>query len=324
MNPPWPGLTARSAILALGAAGCDNAEPVPGIPAARRPDERLNLRAHVTPGVASRISQTGQFIPAPPRAFADPLLTKERAELHAVTWARLGGPDVRTSLERQHGGRIDFAALRPCGRSYLADTPFEEVDPAMPNFIRNAYGPWWLVPLCGGDGRPRVSVGVAGYSTDVRVEDGRLIIPRVHGNEFVWRGVPTGAELPVSPERAAVAAAEAAGGRVAGVPELLLGMHEHPLAARWRVPLDRDAVVRPIEGGPPVRTRALLVVQHPNEQRARLYIADAAAPRAFRRTLDLPGNRRGEPRIPFVEEVRVRPGHSARSLRVTVEPAGDA
>ena len=110
------------------------------------------------------------------------------------------------------------------------------------------FGPWWLVTLCDRAGAPTLSVGVSAWATDITVQGGRLLFPRISGSEIFGVGIPTGhvGEYPSSPEEAIELTAKRSGRRVTEVPELIMPLPEDgiPQFARWHLTLESVAGLR--------------------------------------------------------------------------------
>jgi hypothetical protein len=168
-------------------------------------------------------------------------ITEATARQFAGISAHQFGPMLRGYLERGHGGPIDIAALRVCGRSYFVESPFKALPAEIAMPLKKQFGPWWIVGLCGASGSTQVSIAVSAYATDLWLEHGELRFPRIFGNEFKMVGVPASWDgaVPVSPEKAIVAAGKHSGRKVAAVP-YLVGPdlnRAFPQAAAWRLAL---------------------------------------------------------------------------------------
>ena len=223
-------------------------------------DSNIPVASLVTLEVARALDQGGNFILPRPAPQPYPILSEDQAKALAVTWARQFAPFIRQFLERGHGAPIELAKLDACPRPFFADTPYEPVVESDPNYVRNLFGPSWLLSLCGPDGVPRVSLAVAAYATDVRLESGRIVFPMPHGNIFLAFGVPRGSNVPITPERAVAIITSLTGRRAAAVPELVLaGRPFAPQLARWRVTLDAAVEVRALESGQRVTVQDLYV-----------------------------------------------------------------
>jgi hypothetical protein len=115
---------------------------------------------------------------------------------------------------------------------------------------RKAYGSWYLVTLCGAGGVAQVSLAVSALNTDIGIENGRIVFPRIHGNEFHWAPIaPDVGAAPLSPESAARAAFELSGRPVTAVPTLTVPPRPFaPQLAMWRIELDAPVDLTVAEG----------------------------------------------------------------------------
>ena len=111
----------------------------------------------------------------------------------------------------------------------------------LPAAHRRPYGPWLLVTLCSEDETPTVSVAVSAWATELGISKGKIEFPRNAGNEFVGIGIPQShrGEYPAAPEAAVLLVADATGGVIESVPELIVpGRNDGPpQAARWHMTL---------------------------------------------------------------------------------------
>lgn len=168
-------------------------------------------------------------------------LNEATARQFAEIAAHQFGPMLRSHLERGHGGPIDIARLRTCGRSYFVESPFEALPAEIAVPAKKHFGSWWVVGLCGLGTQTQVSIAVSVHATDLRVENGELRFPRIFGNEFKIVGVPPtwDGAIPVSPEKAIGVAGKHSGRKVAAVPYLVGPdlRRAYPQAAAWRLAL---------------------------------------------------------------------------------------
>jgi hypothetical protein len=230
----------RSAILAIGllnTLGCSQDEAV------TRPAVTFEaLGAAVTDEVATRIS--GNTFVLDPPSDPRPLLTEGRARLLAELAGRQHGHMLAKDLVRQHEGPIDFSRLTSCGPAYYARSPFEAI-PQTRDEVVYYLGSYWLVALCDAANVPAVSVAVAATATGTRIVNGRVLPEpnslRMVGIPPTWRGA-----LPLSPEEAAILAAESTDRRVAAVPVLYAPnpLDAFPQGAVWVVELNAEVSLR--------------------------------------------------------------------------------
>lgn len=245
---------AGAVLLCLAAAGCDRQTSTP------EPLTVDNLHASITPELARQLGPDGRFVlPAPPHE-SYPQITAEEAAAQALAFTRKFAPYNRPSLERDHGRRIDFAALTIGSPAYYAASPYDPVPPRYSPGLRNGFGPHYLVYLVEGD-RPVMSVAIAAFG-ESRIENGELRLPMIGGMEFTSAGIPPGDgfSMPLSPEAAVRRVNSLTGARASAVPELVMPYHQYaPQFARWRITLDRPVSARPRSGGAARPTREVYV-----------------------------------------------------------------
>lgn len=209
-----------------------------------RPDLTYNTMVRYTVGEAtSGLDKNGRFQLYQPTGSSE--ISQQQAMAFAALWPKQFGRWVVRSLEYDHGGPIAIDSLRVCGTTYYMESAFEplgeQLEAQDPAHAR-VFGPWWLVTLCGHTDQPQVSLAVAAYSTDLRIERGEIVMPRVGGEWFSWEGIPkdVGFDFVESPERLVQRTGDTYGRRVTKVPELIAplrqdGFPNHP---RWRLALD--------------------------------------------------------------------------------------
>lgn len=221
-------------------AGCRD-EATPSSP---EPLAASDLRAFVTPELASSLSSDGTFkLPAPPDGLR---VSPRRAQELALAFARTFGPYFLGTFEREHGQSISLETLQVGSPAYYAETPFGSLPEDVHPGLRNVYGPYYMVYLVSPDGAPVLVVGVSG-STEAWIKNGRLRFPLQYGADFYTEGVRLGEGFakPLSPEQAVRRVGEGTGVPVSALPQLFRPDHGyHPVFARWKVTLDRPIAVR--------------------------------------------------------------------------------
>lgn len=229
------------AFLTLNASRCSDARNDANTPPAER------IAQSVVGAARAALQDDGRFALVTPVRPNE--ITAIRAQQLALAWAKDIGPQLRNSLEEEHDAKIDFAKLRPCGRVFYADTPFEPVSADIPLGVRRWVASHWLVGLCGPNGELTVSLAVAALATDLEIVGGSLGLSQPDGgNEFFAMGVPADWDSPVglSPERAVAQLAEATGKRVTAVPTLLgaAPAEAYPQGAVWRLDVESPASLK--------------------------------------------------------------------------------
>jgi hypothetical protein len=205
------------------------------------------ISALVTPAVAGQLDDQGHFVFAYGRSRPENSeITEEQARQLASDWITRPIHLETATLERQHGASIDIGALRPCGRTYYARSPFLPLEPSVRPTAQREAGSWWLFTLCGAHGRPQVWLAVSAKSGSLW-EEWRVGAPHRAdgGNEFMWRGIPGGRveEWVQSPEQAVLRAAELTGEVIAAPPELFAGPGG-PTYSFWHIVTAKPARAR--------------------------------------------------------------------------------
>ena len=241
-------------LLCMALAACDRSASTP------EPLTVDNLQASITPELARELGPDGRFIlPAPPHE-SYPQITAEEAAAQALAFTRKFAPFSRPYLEREHGRRIDFAALTIGSPAYYAASPYDPVPARYSPGFRNGFGPHYLVYLVEGD-RPVLSVAVAAFG-ESQIVDGELRLPMIGGMEFTPAGIRPGDgfSMPLSPEAAVHRVSSLTGARASALPELVMPYHEFaPQFARWKITLDRPVSARTRSDGSTRSTREVYV-----------------------------------------------------------------
>ncbi|HEU4996405.1 MAG TPA: hypothetical protein VFT29_16420 [Gemmatimonadaceae bacterium] len=218
-------------FIPLLAGGCRDAENL------TRPDNTGVDRAHVTGAAAAALDADGQFVlPALSSGWSRTELGEAEAAALADAYVRVYAPTLPSWFERVHGAKIDFAALRRCGRVFYALSPYVEPPMSTSQSLVNAVSSQWLFSYCDGRALPAVSVAVAAAATNLRFAGSRIDPASLVGNEIDGSGIPMGMNVPISPEGAVERLAKESQRRISTVPRLLLpGVRFHPQVARWEL-----------------------------------------------------------------------------------------
>lgn len=227
------------------AAGCGNTTDQPETVGGDPPGA---LASAVVGRAASAITPEGT-LRLPARALSAREITDLRAGELARAYASTFGPFLIEELELQHGGRIEVASLRPCGRALYARTSYERMPEVIDRPTRSGFGSWWVVTLCD-RGAPAVVVAVSALAADVSADvSGALTYSgSSSGNEFVMRGARV--ERPygplATPEDAVVKASQLTGRRVSELPDLVAPSFGRGggLGAVWRIKLETSTRFR--------------------------------------------------------------------------------
>jgi hypothetical protein len=313
-------LAVAPTLAVLLAVGCTDRATL------NAPAQARDVSRFLTSDAATRLDASGALVvPTEPLTLSSrPTVSRAHAQQLAAVYARQFGPLIRSTIERDHRGPIDFAHLTLCGRVFYADAPVEELPDNVSDPVRRAYGSWWLVSLCGASNLPTVSVAVSVHATALQIVDGRLVFPFSQGGEFLMLGIPRqlGA-LPVSPEDAVATVATTSSALVTAVPvlEAPLPSDGMPQMARWHVLLDHPSTLRAAQGSTLHRRADYFF--------GRAYFADSATTQAptstqpktvtvrWRPVLPEGSRRAVRPPAELSAEVRVKPGRSVAFERVT-------
>jgi hypothetical protein len=239
-------------LVALTACGDQRGEA----PSAPSLDE---LQQVVIGNAAAGLDETGHFRLATSTSPKE--LTLPQARDLATAWITTSGPSFRRTLERDHGGDIDFAELRSCGQVVYAASAFKSLPSEVPLAVHRHYGSRWLVGFCGKSGGLQVSVSVSGLATDLTIVDGRIDYGRSDGNEFFALGVPREWDSPagLSAERAVARMGHRTGRRVKEVPFLIAAdpRTAYPQGAMWRIKLESPVRLHAKKSGRTVEDETL-------------------------------------------------------------------
>lgn len=234
----------------VGTTGCtDRADFAMG------PDAVPRVDGHLTSDVSAHLGADGLFMEEALRPSSLREISPERARELAQAFIRTHGQGLRPAFEKDHGGLITIEALRTCGRTYYAETPYYGIPAEVPPHYHRRLGSWWLVTLCGEGGRRQVSVAVSALSHDLGISvDGRLAYPPSTGaNYMAALGIPASlGELPPEPERAVAKVGGLTGQQIVALPRLVAPgllapfIGQYPQMARWRIALasPTDVAVR--------------------------------------------------------------------------------
>lgn len=213
---------------------------------------------------ATALTPAGLFTDVgPPPERAGEMISREVAREQAMAYVRAYAQFLEAAWERESGRDIHVPSLQADPRVYFVETPYGRFPegPFHPAF-RKGFGPEYLVTLT--DGRkPVLLVGVSAFNTDVAIDErGLVVLPATGGNEFTTFAVPVDTQryVPLSPEHAVERVARGTGARVTRVPEpVQMSAFHHVAVSVWRLPLDREVRVRPVDGSGQRAVRELYV-----------------------------------------------------------------
>jgi hypothetical protein len=238
--------------------------------AALRSDGRFNLEEPVT--------EAGQ-------------VSLQEAKTQTLQFARYVTNQLllRGVVEGERGGYwTDPQLLALCRSAYFVHSQLgamatDTVPESAGQSFKRRFGSQWLIPMCGSDDDPQMTVQVAIDANDIRFADGAPIEP-FSSLTTAWyaRGVPLNwpDPLPLSAERAVRFAWETFGLRVTEVPQLyfrgdILSKGTYAwyqigsarFCNRWRVVLENDVTVRGMTTFSQSTTRVLWIASASCSQR---------------------------------------------------------
>ncbi len=168
---------------------------------------------------------------------------------HAIALAVAFWHDARRyvigTVSADRGAQVHGEELTPCGRAYYAASAYQSTEAASSTALKKAKGSHWLVGLCY-HGVQEVVVAVSAQAQDVEVlQASANALSHPGRSNFFAMGVPVGAEIPISPEKAVTVAAERTGERISAVPRLRMRpFPSSPLLAVWELRIEREVEVQ--------------------------------------------------------------------------------
>ncbi len=296
------------------ASGCDDAQSLV------RPRDPSSVAAFVTGEAAANLDANGRLILSGPLDLPYPQITAERARELAEAFRVIHLPMIVHVMEKDRGAGINVSSLRVCGRTYYAEPSIEPLPPSVHPGLRRAYGPRWIVTLCGASGLPEVSVAVAAYSTDLGLENGRLIYPFEGGGFFSAIGIPVGnlEGLPGFPETAVASVAARTGARVGKMPRLVTLPRKLPQLSYWRLELERPVSMRSLKSGKVRADSSIFFIDDPRWGHRGSWLAEKDGPVVYEYGWVMPPSRYGEAATSGKSTVAARPG-----MPIKLEPVDE-
>ncbi len=252
--PPWPAPALF--LCCCFSLACTGPELTQG-----GEQQQPSIEHLVTGPAAEALVATGRFETVhTPTPGGLPEISEAEARRHATAWIRDHGQPWKRFLEEGHGAPVDVEALEPCERPYYAASPFEPLPREVPLPTHRAYGPYWLVTLCGAAGGPQARLAVSAYNTDILDEAGRYKHVHHGGGEYSVSPIPKdeAARRFATPEDAVRMVAEVTGRAIRRAPELVRGL-EGPGWSHWRIVTDGSAQARRAKNGTVVETDEFFV-----------------------------------------------------------------
>ena len=194
---------------------------------------------YVTGAALQALDGAGFFTLGPPSdAWSTAALAEPEAAALADVFARDFVPTFPEYFEALHGKPIAYQALKRCGPTRFAESPYLEPSAGLPQGLVNAAASRWIFTYCDPTS-PAVSIAVASSATGVSIVNGHFDPASLRGSEFDAEGIPMHTTAPMPPERAAEWLARASGQRVATVPRLIHpGLGYFTQSAHWMMELE--------------------------------------------------------------------------------------
>ena len=299
--------------LIMGCSGSRATDPT---------DDLGELSSILTGEAARSLGTDGRFILDTHQPDTRPVMSESQARAAAQFLANVLAPNLASDLQREHQGPIDFSSLKVCGPAYFARSPFEPISDEHNEVWVYHYGSYWIVAACDGNNKPAISIAVAVNAVTFRQRaDGQWFVPPspalILGIPPTWSGA-----LPVSPEKAALLAAQLSGRRVATVPTLVTPFtsEEVPQGARWSFELDGDVAIRGDSTGRITQQQTVTIgsTRVPSSAGLRGPIAPFIVKPDERRVLEFMVPTLSGPFIPL--RLVVRPGTAIDMERATINP----
>jgi hypothetical protein len=125
-------------IVGVPLGACDSTQVTPPIVSR----DGVEVSHYITPAVT--LDAKGLFLENELGVLPYPTIDRAAAVDLAQGFIKHQAKYQRALLERQHGAKLDFDALRQAGRVVLLDTPYEAVEDAELTFaLRNRWGPYF-------------------------------------------------------------------------------------------------------------------------------------------------------------------------------------
>jgi len=174
----------------------------------------------VTPDVAASLTPAGQFTDLWREAEFGFEITASGAAEIGMVFVKTLGPSLRSSLEEDHEGPIDFNSLHLCGRHVFLHSSFEPLGNSdLERQLHAATSGQWLQVFCSPSESP-VLVQTVPARTLVTVLNGQLVIPPGFSSGITPFGVPISRPQPFQgPEKAVELVYAATGQRIGGIPQ---------------------------------------------------------------------------------------------------------
>jgi hypothetical protein len=219
--------------LTLATSSCD-------APQELLPKKPVSIAPFVTGDAASSLTLQGGIGLPGPLALPYPQISEEQAVELADTFRKVHLPGILPAIEKERRAGIDPSQLHSCGRTFYAEPSVEPLPATVTPAIRRAYGPWWLVTLCGKAGSPEVSIAVSAFATDLSIRNGLLVYPPDGGEFFHPLGIPIDRSdgIPGPPEDAIAQLADRTGLRINQLPHLVFLPRTLPQRGYWRLMLE--------------------------------------------------------------------------------------
>jgi hypothetical protein len=228
-----------SALLLLAACVDTPVGSKPSGPELRVDAERI--RGSLTRSFAAELLSNGD-IPTAIENQPGAEISSARAVELALAYVRQFGTYNRSSLEQGAGMHLNFDSLHAESRVFYATSPYEDVNETFSKPSAKLMGGYYLITLSQ-SAIPVMRVAVSAKSSDLQIQNGRVHVPTVYGNEF-WI-IPIGPHsiATTSPEQAVVIAHDSINFSTSERPVLVIPERENlvPQYSTWRLVGTRGA-----------------------------------------------------------------------------------
>lgn len=235
-------------------SGCDS-------PTSTRTDRGTRVDPSWVVGAAAEAvdAGTGLFLLTPPSGAELGILQARSLARGYLKLTANEGPfgNSRAFAEQDRGGRINWDALQPCGRTYRVSTSLGALPQYVPREYHRLTASQWVVAFCSA-GIAELSISVSDAPMSVSVVGDSLVWedPDSLRGVFTFTGVPPTfpSGIPLTPEDAVQSAFAQTGTRISEAPEAIdqlesSGVGQLPLCGSWRLVFERPVRVAPVGGG---------------------------------------------------------------------------
>ncbi|MBI2796329.1 MAG: hypothetical protein HYX65_06445 [Gemmatimonadetes bacterium] len=221
------------------------------------PNSDASIARFLTLDVARSLGPNGRLLLREPGGDT---LQAQQAMRIADAYIHTFGPPALGRYTSVTEREFSLEQVHPCGRAYLAETPYE-LELAPDPRIARLVGPHWIVQLCLDGSVPLISVSLSALASEalLAVSSGARLNPSI--SDIRESPIPPRfGEVPVSPEDAVAFAGRLTNGRISQLPVLIqprFGSQKE--LARWRLVLEQPIELTATSSGESVAERVIYV-----------------------------------------------------------------